>query len=289
MPEENGTQLIVVKQLPVIENQLRSVKEQVEKRVTDALSLICTADTYKTVKAERSNLNKEFQELENLRKRVKSMILQPYEDFEAVYKECVANIYKYADEQLKAKIKSVEDELRQEKEDELRAFFKEYSESVGIKDDSLASLEMAGIKIGLSDSMKSLREKAAAYIERVRSDLLAISTQDDKEEIMAEYRVSHDLASALMIVKKRHEAIEAERKRLEAIEQKQEEIAEIEETIESTEDDEISAPVAAPDPEEEERVYEARFAVKGTLKQLKALKEFLINGGYEYGSIDEYK
>ena len=61
--------LIVIKQLPVIEDQLVAVKQSIEERVNAALSLVCTEDTYKDIKKVRSELNKEYQELEKRRKR----------------------------------------------------------------------------------------------------------------------------------------------------------------------------------------------------------------------------
>ena len=38
----------------------------------------------------------------------------------------------------------------------------------------------------------------------------------------------------------------------------------------------------APTAEEKEEILTLKFVVKGTRSQLKALKEFLINGGYKY-------
>ena len=50
--------LIVVKQLPVIEDQLLAVKNSIEERVATALSLVCTEETYKDIKKVRSELPK---------------------------------------------------------------------------------------------------------------------------------------------------------------------------------------------------------------------------------------
>lgn len=63
--------LIVVKQLPIIEDQLRQVKASVDERVAQVLALACTEATYKDVKKARAELNKEFQDLEARRREVK--------------------------------------------------------------------------------------------------------------------------------------------------------------------------------------------------------------------------
>ena len=67
--------LIVLRQLPVIEDQLLQVKASIESRVGQVLALACTEDTYKAVKRSRAELNKEYADLERRRKVVKTSIL----------------------------------------------------------------------------------------------------------------------------------------------------------------------------------------------------------------------
>ena len=45
--------LIEVKQLPVIEEQLRSVSTVIDERVKNATSLVCTEESVKTIKEIR--------------------------------------------------------------------------------------------------------------------------------------------------------------------------------------------------------------------------------------------
>ena len=60
--------LIVVSQLPVITQHLNLVAEEIKQKTETAKSLVCTADTLKTVKATRADLNKEFNALERCAK-----------------------------------------------------------------------------------------------------------------------------------------------------------------------------------------------------------------------------
>ena len=78
--------LIEVKQLPVIEEQLRSVSTVIEERVKNATNLVCTEESVKTIKEIRAELNKDYKEFETKRKLVKEQVLKPYNDFENVYK-----------------------------------------------------------------------------------------------------------------------------------------------------------------------------------------------------------
>ena len=67
----NTAELIRVVQLPEIEEHLQSIKVAVTQKVNDALSLVCTEDTVKSVKAVRADLNKDLKDFEERRKAVK--------------------------------------------------------------------------------------------------------------------------------------------------------------------------------------------------------------------------
>ena len=211
--------LIVIKQLPVIEDQLVAVKQSIEVRVNEALSLICTEDTYKDIKRVRSELNKEFQELEKRRKEVKAQILKPYESFEGIYRECAGDLYAMADEQLKKKIGEVEDGLRKQKEDDLISYFAEHRAEAKIPED-FVTLEAAGIKVGLSDSKTALHKKVDEFLDRIASDLQVIETLESRDEVLTEYKDGHNLSAAMLKVENRHRAIEAERIRREEMQAK---------------------------------------------------------------------
>ena len=191
--------LIVIKQLPVIEDQLQAVKSSIEERVSFALSLVCTEDTYKDIKKVRSELNKEYQELEKRRKEVKAQILKPYEQFEGIYKDCVGDLYVRADAQLKKKITEVEDGLKKQKEEDLASYFAEYRASVHIAED-FVSLAAADIRVGLSDSKTVLRKKASEFLDNIASDLQVIETLERRDEVLTEYRKTYNLSGSMLIV-----------------------------------------------------------------------------------------
>ena len=292
VPETTGSnELIVVKQLPVIEDQLLAVKASIQERVGNALSLVCTEETYKDIKKIRSDLNKEYQELEKRRKEIKGQILAPYEQFEGIYKECAGDIYIDADRKLKAKIEEVETGLKQQKAEDLEKYFAEYRESLGLPVDYV-QLSDAGIKVGLSDSRVSLHKQAAAFLDRIDSDLKVIETLESRDEILAEYNGKFNLSQAMLIVNNRHQMIEAEKKRREEAQNRQQaqqaQQAAVQAVVEVANElppAAVQAPVKAPDPEavpEAPAVYKATFTVTATIEALKALKQFLNEGGYEY-------
>ena len=57
--------LIVVKQLPIIQEQLKQLSTEIEQKVENAKSLVCTEETVKEVKQVRADLNKEFKVTRN--------------------------------------------------------------------------------------------------------------------------------------------------------------------------------------------------------------------------------
>ncbi|MBQ9251602.1 MAG: DUF1351 domain-containing protein [Clostridia bacterium] len=303
--------LIVIKQLPVIEDQLQAVKASIEERVNTALSLVCTEETYKDVKKVRSELNKEFTELEKRRKEVKAGIMAPYDNFERVYKECAADIYTRADAALKTKISEVEDGLKGQKAEALQAYFEEYRESLGLEKD-FVTLAQTGIRVGLSDSLSGLKKRAAEFLDRIASDLKAIDAQETRDEVLTEYRKSFNLADAMMIVSRRHQEIEVAKRAREEAEARKAAEAEKQAAIlaaaaqsapevgeqgtaenvpQAAPEAPLAAPVAMDAPQEAShgewapeaiQRYTTTFTVTGTMDQLKALKKFLNEGGYEY-------
>ncbi len=199
--------IIVIEQLPVISENLMAIKAEVDARTARAASLICTEDTVKEVKKERAELNKEFTSLENERKRVKSAILKPYEDFEKVYKECVSDAYKAADEALRGKIADVENGLKAERQAAFREYFERKRGELGL---DFVEPEQVGVKITLSGSAESYKKAADDFFAKIVSDLNTIDKMTDKEEILYEYKQTLDLGHAIASVTNRKAALKAE-------------------------------------------------------------------------------
>lgn len=198
--------IIVLEQLPVIRQNLMAIKADVDARTARAASLICTEDTVKEVKKERAELNKEFTTLENERKRVKSAILKPYEDFEAVYKECVSAAYKAADETLKGKIADVENGLKAERQAAFNEYFERKRVETGI---DFVFPEQVGVKITLSGSAEGYKQAADAFFDKILSELGTIDKMNDKDEILYEYKQTLDLGQAIAVVTNRNAALKS--------------------------------------------------------------------------------
>lgn len=277
--------LIIVKQLPQIEEHLKELSTEIDEKVENAKGLICTEESVKTIKQVRADLNKEFKELEAQRKSVKEQILAPYMQFEEVYKTYISEKYKSADVDLKQKIDSTENELKKQKEQEIKDYFEEYKTANNI---DFVNYEQAKINVTLTVSKKNLKEQAKMFIDKIKDDLQLIETQECKEEILVEYKQNLNVSRAIQEVANRHKLLEEEKKKQEELKNK-----ELEETQRQTDisikEQEIETKkaldyfvVEAPKIVEQEQMLTLKFTVRGTRTKLKELKKFLEDGGYDY-------
>ena len=273
--------LIIVKQLPQIEEHLKELSTEIDKKVESAKSLVCTEENVKAIKQVRADLNKEFKEVEAQRKAVKEQILAPYMQFEEVYKTYISEKYKSADIDLKQKIDSTENELKKQKEQEIKDYFEEYKTANNI---DFVTYEQTKINVTLTASKKSLKEQAKVFIDKIKDDLQLIETQECKEEILVEYKQNLNVSRAIQEVANRHKLLEEEKR-------KQEEKVV---TIVSNENHEITKesheqleqvfnkPLERPEEQKQEPILTLKFTVRGSREKLKELKNFLIQGGYDY-------
>lgn len=269
--EEN--KLIVLEQLPIIKATLENLSVEIKEKVDNATSLICTEDTVKEVKQVRANLTKEFNELESQRKAVKQAIMSKYDEFEEVYKENVSNLYKKADLELKEKIDNVENELKVEKELELREFYNQHYQANNIY--ITLPFERINLNITLSASMKSLKEQIKGFLEKVGNDLKLIELEEYKEEILFEYQNTLDFAKSKMKVIERKKQLEEIKKQQEI---KQEQEKQEEKIVEKVEE------VITPPKEiiSEDEVIKVQFTIETTKQNIIELKNWLNERGIKY-------
>lgn len=282
--------LITVKQPPIIEEHLERMSKEIDDIIKEALALPVTDETVKVIKKKRSALNKQFKELDAKRKEVKKKVTEPYDAFEKIFKTCITERFKEADEQLAAKIAEVENARKAEKEANVRSYFTEYAVSLNLP--NFITYERMGLEIIFSTSLKRYKEQVKAFLDRAASDLQLIETQEHSEEILVEYKQSLDASRAILIVNNRHKMIEAERQRAEEMRQRREKEAAMVAKVEAVREEEIAmqAPEETPveSPAESpvngtvvEQIYEGTFTLIGTKKQIKNIIEYIKEKGVE--------
>ena len=289
------TDLITIEQLPVIIAKLDEIEAAVKEKTATARSLAVTEDNKQTAKKIRAELNKEYERFENSRKRVEKEIMKPLDEFKTAYKAKVAQPYKAADEALKTKIAEIENGQKAEKEGHLRAYFEEYKRRLG--NDYLAEIwkfEDLNLPINLSNSETKLQQMTADILEKslnAYNALCRIENPYIRAEALSEYANTKNRRTAITTAHNRFDRQEKARLLAEQAErQKQAEerrTADFPQRPQPTQ--RIQEPLTAPKAEEpinpaesEEPVLKLRFTVTAQLSKLKALKEFLIKGDYQY-------
>ena len=270
-------ELIVIKQLPVIEEKLKQLSEDISEKVESAKALVCTEENVKTIKQVRANLNKEFIQVENQRKAVKEQILEPYMKFEKIYKEYISDKYKSADEDLKIKINTVENELKVQKEQEIKNYFEELKTANNI---DFVTYGQAKINVTLTASKKSLKEQVDSFINKILDDLKLIETQDNKAEILVEYKKDLNVSRAITeVVNRKEELLKIQQQQIDR--NLQEEKNRIQENLNNLASDNTENQTQQ-EVQTQEKIYKITFTVTGTAVRLKQLKDYMLREGYQY-------
>lgn len=287
---------IAVKQLPIIEDRLAELHQELQGELNAVRNLAPTEENYKELKKIRAEWNKKIDILEKLRKKVKAEIEAPYKQFEKGPYSSLVNEMRDAVGQLDDGIKDVENIMKTDKQKKLLAYYEEYRQSLGL-DEKLGDPRRSGIKVGLSDTLKGLKEQAKAHLDRIANDLKTIDSLENRDEIMAEYRISLDMNSAIQIVKdriSREEAVRKAREEAEAariareaheaeVEAAIAEAAETDEEVQEASGDSLCPPSAEKLSEETEKPQEEilkvtylKYDIYGTLEQLRGMKAAMI-------------
>lgn len=268
--ELNVNEIVKIEQMPIVFSQLEKIGAFITEKTKDLDKLECTEENKVEVKNRRTEINNTLKILEDKRKEIKNKLLEPYEVFNEKYEQECKGQLENASNLLKDKIDAIENEQKQQKEEELREFVKQHCEANHIH----IEFETIGLNITLSASMKSLKDQALAFIERVANDLKLIDMEEYKDEIFLEYNKTYDFVTAKTNVIERHRQLEEIAKQQEEKQQIEEQEKKVEEVIET-----ITAPKELI---EEDEILEATFTIRATKEQLIRLKEWLKEEGVEY-------
>lgn len=204
-------------QVPVITHMLAQIGQNVTERL-DSLNIdaqVATPETVKALKELRADLNKELASFEEQRKLVKSGVLTPYNEFEAVYKTEVSDKYGLAIGKLKDKIAQVETQVKDAKKANLIQYFKELCLSENI---DFLTFDQLKLDINLSTTEKAYKEQINAFVYKVVDDLELIKTQTHEAEIMVAYKATLNASKAIKDVNDRKEKERLEIERIKIVE-----------------------------------------------------------------------
>ena len=274
---------IMVTQKPIIVFELL---EPISQNVTAKIqslnieSLEPTEDNLSLIKRTRTDLKKDFEDLENARMMAKELIMKDYNALDELYKKLIKSPFADADLKLKNLVDTVESGILNLKIDGLKLYFNDKNTFDFVRFDDM------GLKIIKSISDKKLVAEIDEYLSNIKMSIATIETLPNKERVLAKFQMSKDLNRSISetnIEIQREEQIKAqnaERERLEneRLARIQELNSRSKEDLDSVSMEPINRFITEPEPEpmqEEEQLHRMSFTVVGTIEQLKQIKKYI--------------
>lgn len=284
--EIDVTKAIIVTQKPIIMYEmLEPISKSIMAKIQslDIESLEPTEDNLALIKRTRTDLKKDFEDLENARMMAKDLIMKDYNTLDELYKKLIKSPFSDADVKLKNLVDTVESGILKLKIDGLKEYFKDQNTF------DFANFEDMGLKIIKSKSDKAIKTEIDEYLANIKMSIATIETLQNKERVLAKFQMSKDLNRSISetnIEIQREEQIKAQNaereKQSEEIRLALEESKRIEASRFQEEVTHESVVIEEPIPIVEDQVYKASFTVYATKAQLSELKKFMQEKGIRY-------
>lgn len=214
-------ELIKVVSLPQIEERVHALKSEVDRRVSESISLVCTEETVQSVKERRTGNRKLTAYIKEQLRQAEEALLAPFNFIkEYCKKELIAPLEALDEQQKKAILEVEYGVIKARCEERLRDYF---AELCAVHHVEWLRYEQAGIKVDMASAKAKtptkLRNQLLEFVVRVSNDVTTIAGMEDAVELLVEYKACLDFAEAFGIVQDRTRRKEAEQI---AVEQRQE-------------------------------------------------------------------
>ena len=238
----------------------------------------CTEENKQEVKKVRTSINNTLKVFEDKRKEIKAQVLEAYNQFNDKYEQEVKTKLENASNDLKMKIDYIEAQQLAEKDVELGNFIEEHIKANHLENilkDVAEVVRLANLKVNLSSSIKSLKEGALAFIQRVANEVKLIELEETPSNLLYEYQQNgFDLTKAKLTLIERQRQIEELAKQREQVQ----EVQKVEEKI-VVQVEEIVAPKEIV---EEQQLLTVTFTITDTKENIIKVREFMKEMGIKY-------
>ena len=284
-PQENGF-------VPEIKWNNEELKAAIAEKMEEYKGLVFTEETISEEKKDRANLNKLRGAIDDERKRVKKLCMEPCNRFEKEVKEVLALV----DEQINAidvQIKEVEQIRKEEKRKAVQELF----ESIGFQ--KFVTLEMIWDEkwLNASVALSKVENQMKETMYRIGEEVGTISRLPEFSfEAMEVYKKTLDLTQA---IKKGQELADIQKRKEEALarqkaEEERRKAEEADTGKESENPEEAADTHDAPKKAEEndytrvvsEPVMRIDFRVWGTKEQILALRDYMKQNNLKFGKVE---
>lgn len=284
-PQERGF-------VPEIKWNNEELKAAIAEKMEEYKGLVFTEETISEGKKDRANLNKLRGAIDDERKRVKKLCMEPCNRFEKEVKEVLALV----DEQISAidvQIKEVEQIRKEEKRKAVQELF----ESIGFQ--KFVTLEMIWDEkwLNASVALSKVENQMKETMYRIGEEVGTISRLPEFSfEAMEVYKKTLDLTQA---IKKGQELADIQKRKEEALarqkaEEERRKAEEADTGKESENPEEAADTHDAPKKAEEndytrvvsEPVMRIDFRVWGTKEQILALRDYMKQNNLKFGKVE---
>lgn len=276
--ELNINEIIRVETLPVIFQQLEVVGAFVDEELEKFKDIDCTEENKQEVKKVRTSINNTLKVFEDKRKEIKAQVLEAYNQFNDKYEQEVKTKLENASNDLKMKIDYIESQQLAEKDVELGNFIEEHIKANHLENilkDVAEVVRLANLKVNLSSSIKSLKEGALAFIQRVANEVKLIELEETPSNLLYEYQQNgFDLTKAKLTLIERQRQIEELAKQREQVQ----EVQKVEEKVV----EQVEEIVAPKEIVEEQQLLTVTFTITDTKENIIKVREFMKEMGIKY-------
>lgn len=265
-----------------IEN-FEELKAELEPKMQQYASLVVSEDGISAAKKDKAELNKLRTAVEDQRKAVKKQCLELQTTFEAQCRELVGMIDKPI-AAIDGQIRSFEEKKKQDKHDELAAYFAEVNELSFVRLEDVLDPKWANATAKLDKLKEGIAQRVAqisrdfAEIKELYNDSALLTAILDR---FAETKSKAEALSYAAVLEKREQQRreeEAGRAELERIRQEKEAARQAETIVEKayTPPETVTKTTAQSEP-----LLGGCFAIKCTRQQLAALRQYMKEQGIE--------
>ena len=201
--------------LRVIQWNKEELEAAVRQKIAAYQNVVYTEDNMKQAKEDRAELNKLIKDIENRRKMVKGIVMEPYTAFEGEIKE-IMELIKEPVNMIDQQVKAFENQQKEEKKKKILEFYEEVIGNLAkvLPFEKVFDSRYLNATYKLDTAQAEVKEK----VEKVRTDLETIDSLDSKYKLNSKdvYIKTLDLSKALAENKRLselEEKLEAEKKR----------------------------------------------------------------------------
>lgn len=201
----NQFDLVVKPAAGSIASNIADLEAWVNSVTEPYIGQVVTDDQVKFAKKDLADLRKLKTALEDERKKAKAIIMEPYTEFEAMYKKAVASLDE-AITGIDRQIKEIEAEAKKKREEDTIAFIKQSAQDIGgnkigkifWRDDILAWFVKPSWLLVSTSKVKTEQEIREGIVTVIRDiDAIETSAGEDLAPCLDEYYRTGSLASAL--------------------------------------------------------------------------------------------